>query len=160
VSRRPNDGDLAKFRKLRKPGDPDASDADSALRTPAGVGAPVYAAACSLACNVKKTHHGCERPRTTADGMRALILPRRDSCAAHAAGMGIDAFVLAAQSVRMSCVLALHALAPIRDANTVIFLRRIRVGAMLGLPRRAPHLYIFGMGHSMSSFLVKPPSTR
>src|SRR6266478_5656256 len=60
--------------------------------------------------------------------------------------MGIDAFVLGAQSVECLAVLALHALAPIRDANTVIFLRRIRVGAMLGLPRRAPHLYIFGMG--------------
>src|SRR5712664_1893960 len=60
--------------------------------------------------------------------------------------MGIDAYVLGAQSVECLAVLALHALAPIRDANTVIFLRRIRVGAMLGLPRRAPHLYIFGMG--------------
>src|SRR6202521_448084 len=60
--------------------------------------------------------------------------------------MGIDAFVLGAQSVECLAVLALHALAPIRDANTVIFLRRIRVGAMLGLPRRAPHLYIFRMG--------------
>gem|GEM_PF-3800936 len=30
------------------------ADADSALRTAAGVGAPVYAAACALACNVKK----------------------------------------------------------------------------------------------------------
>src|SRR5258705_11871228 len=60
--------------------------------------------------------------------------------------MGIDAFVLGAQSVECLAVLALHALAPIRDANTVIFLRCIRVGAMLGLPRRAPQLYIFGMG--------------
>src|SRR5260221_3893310 len=60
--------------------------------------------------------------------------------------MGIDTFVLGAQSVECLAVLALHALAPIRDANPVIFLRRIRVGAMLGLPRRAPQLYIFGVG--------------
>src|SRR5882757_2109770 len=64
----------------------------------------------------------------------------------HAAGMGIDTFVLGAQSVECLAVLALHALAPIRDANPVIFLRRIGVGAMLGLPRRAPQLYIFGVG--------------
>src|SRR5229473_8196792 len=60
--------------------------------------------------------------------------------------MGIDAFVLGAQSVECLAVFALHALAPIRDADTVIFLRRIRVGAVLGLPRRAPQLYIVGMG--------------
>src|SRR6266550_6168641 len=60
--------------------------------------------------------------------------------------MGIDAFVLSAQSVECLAVLALHAFTPIRYADTVTFLRRIRVGAVLGLPRRAPQLYIFGMG--------------
>src|SRR5712664_4672873 len=60
--------------------------------------------------------------------------------------MGIDAFVLGAQSVERLAVLALHASTPIRDANPVTFLRRIGVGAVLGLPRRAPQLYIFGMG--------------
>src|SRR5882672_8343045 len=63
--------------------------------------------------------------------------------------MGIDAFVLGAQSVERLAFLvflALHAFTPIRDADTVIFLRRIGVGAMPGLPRRAPHLYILGMG--------------
>jgi len=66
--------------------------------------------------------------------------------------MGIDAFVLGAQSVECLAVLALHALAPIRDANTVIFLRRIRVGAMLGLPA-GHHIFIsLAWAHSMSSF--------
>src|SRR5258706_4834005 len=60
--------------------------------------------------------------------------------------MGIDAFVLGAQPVERLADLALHAFTPIRDADTVTFLRRIRVGAVLGLPRRAPQLYIFGMG--------------
>src|SRR5215218_998633 len=60
--------------------------------------------------------------------------------------MGIDAFVLGAQSVECPAVFVLHALAPIRDADTVIFLRRIGIGAVLGLPCRAPHLYIVGMG--------------
>src|SRR6266851_2424276 len=61
----------------------------------------------------------------------------------------MPAFVLGAQSVERLAFLvflALHALTPIRDADTVIFLRRIGVGAMPGLPRRAPHLYILGMG--------------
>src|SRR5260221_8728857 len=60
--------------------------------------------------------------------------------------MGIDAFVLGAQSVECFAALALHAFTPIRDADTVVFLRRIGVGAVLGLPRRAPQLDIFGMG--------------
>src|SRR3981189_3350001 len=60
--------------------------------------------------------------------------------------MGIDAFVLGAQSVECLAVLALHAFTPIRDANPVTFLRRIRVGAVLGLPRWAPQPYIVGMG--------------
>src|ERR1700735_2714997 len=60
--------------------------------------------------------------------------------------MGIDAFVLGAQPVECLAVLALHAFAPIRDANTVTLLRRIGVGAMLVLRRRAPQLDIFGMG--------------
>src|SRR5665213_398511 len=60
--------------------------------------------------------------------------------------MGIDAFVLGAQSVECLAVFALHALTPIRDANTVTLLRRIRVRAVFGLPRRAPQLDIFGMG--------------
>src|SRR5271168_5048607 len=64
----------------------------------------------------------------------------------HAAGMGIDAFVLAAQPIEGLAFLALHALAPVRNANTVTFLWGIRVGAMLGLRWRAPHLYIVGMG--------------
>src|SRR6266700_208592 len=65
---------------------------------------------------------------------------------AHAAGMGVDAFVFAAQSVERLAVLALHAFTPVRDANTVTFLRSIRVGAVFGLRWRAPHLYIVGMG--------------
>src|SRR5713226_1450405 len=60
--------------------------------------------------------------------------------------MGIDTFVLGAQPVECLAVFVLHAFTPIRDANTVTFLRRIRVGAVLGLPRRAPQLYIVGMG--------------
>src|SRR6266576_4517478 len=63
--------------------------------------------------------------------------------------MGIDAFVLGAQSVERLAFLvflALHAFTTIRDADTVIFLRRIAISAMPGLPRRAPHLYILGMG--------------
>src|SRR4030088_699466 len=60
--------------------------------------------------------------------------------------MGIDAFVLGAQSVECLAVLALHAFTPIRDANPVTFLRRIRVGAVFGLPRWAPQPYIVGMG--------------
>src|SRR3979409_898306 len=60
--------------------------------------------------------------------------------------MGIDAFVLGAQSVECLAVVALHASTPIRDANPVTFLRRIGVSAVVGLPRRAPQLDIFGMG--------------
>src|SRR3977135_1972419 len=60
--------------------------------------------------------------------------------------MGIDAFVLGAQSVECLAVLALHAFTPIRDANPVTFLRRIRAGAVFGLPRWAPQPYIVGMG--------------
>src|SRR6266436_4697510 len=60
--------------------------------------------------------------------------------------MGVDAFVFAAQSVERLAVLALHAFTPVRDANTVTFLRSIRVGAVFGLRWRAPHLYIVGMG--------------
>src|SRR6266478_6724270 len=60
--------------------------------------------------------------------------------------MGIDAFVLGAQSIECLAVLALHAFTPIRHANPVTFLRRIRVGTVLGLPRWAPQPYIVGMG--------------
>src|SRR5258708_37976720 len=60
--------------------------------------------------------------------------------------MGIDAFVLGAQSVECLAVVALHAFTPIRDANPVTFLRRIGIGAVLGLPRRAPQLYVIGVG--------------
>jgi hypothetical protein len=62
--------------------------------------------------------------------------------------MGIDAFVLGAQSVERLAFLvflALHAFTPIGDADADISLRRIGVSAMPVLPRRAPHLYILGM---------------
>src|SRR5450631_2200113 len=63
--------------------------------------------------------------------------------------MGIDAFVLGAQSVERLAflvLLSLHAFTPIRDTDAVIFLRRIGIGAMPGLPRRAPQLDILGVG--------------
>ncbi len=47
LSRRPNDGDLAKP-------PPCWADAGGALWAPAGEGSPVHAAACALACKARK----------------------------------------------------------------------------------------------------------
>src|SRR6266849_3699396 len=111
--------------------------------------APLLCCRLRLGVQGEEAHHVASdrEPQQMDAGLD--LAAQRELAQAHAAGMGIDAFVLGAQSVERLAFLvflALHALTPIRDADTVIFLRRIGVGAMPGLPRRAPHLYILGMG--------------
>ncbi len=58
----------------------------------------------------------------------------------HAAPSGIEAFVLGSLSIDVLATIARHPLAPISYGHAVARLRRIRIGAVPGLSRRAPQL--------------------